>query len=624
MSLAWGGLYGLKKIKIQGFWDQFVYEKDEYDNPIYWRKEQISKEDYEKIQNDAAAAQSILESGEEVENKQQLLDQISLMRRTEKFICPCDNEIKYVLWSAGPGRYKHSKWSSDSKSTLKEVDNTNGHFLGVSLERENKPVRSATGQIIKIYTVDYFNKIIKQKMERAEIIVNNFGSFSFKNLKINSTDEDYEITAQQADYIDYSVKDIEHSVLQYSWKDCEMRMLCKSNEKDLAVNSDVDFCYQSFYLNNNKRILFQDKNEDYYSALDFYSIAKKVITDADGYERIVTIPVLLGTFYIVEDFNIPVVSEEYAVQSVDGHLKDVRLIETFTQRCAARPFAINVDKNIKSYNYSQMPEHKQSTLTVYYNPQTMQPYEPNAHTFVRADGSEVHGNLKVFSPDENYFIYRRQWAPAYQALGQQIEVNAKNFPGVFKLVGETYARDRLTGKDQHLQIEIPLCKLSSNTNLVLEADGEPSTLEMSLKVLRKENGQMMKITRYETEECDPTQTIIPYDVLENVSYIYEAPLNHKIQLLAPQQQEVFCIEHDCRIKKNDYIRDNQSATYLRLPTAAEKNLLPDITSIEDFDYQSFEKEHRNLILIAEIDSDNKIVGWITADMVTDLSIEYGE
>nr|DAW49304.1 MAG TPA: hypothetical protein [Caudoviricetes sp.] len=31
-----------------------------------------------------------------------------------------------------------------------------------------------------------------------------------------------------------------------------MRML--GENKDLAVESDADFCYQSFYFNNNKRI----------------------------------------------------------------------------------------------------------------------------------------------------------------------------------------------------------------------------------------------------------------------------------------------------------------------------------------------------------------------------------
>lgn len=94
--------------------------------------------------------------------------------------------------------------------------------------------------------------------------------------------------------------------------------------------------------------------------------------------------------------------------------------------------------------------------------------------------------------------------------------------------------------------------------------------------------------------------------------------------MAPRQQEVFCVEQDCRIKQTDYTKDNQTQTYLRLPLASEKELLPNITSIEDFDYATFEKEHHNLILIAEIDENNKIVDWITTDKVTNLTITYGE
>ena len=150
---------------------------------------------------------------------------------------------------------------------------------------------------------------------------------------------------------------------------------------------------------------------------------------------------------------------------------------------------------------------------------------------------------------------------------------------------------------------------------------------MTLKVLRRENGQMMKLTRYETKCRDngsTSQRIVPFDILDEVNYIYEAPINHTVQILAPQQQEVFCVEQDCRIKQADYIKDNQTQTYLRLPLANEKELLPNITSIEDFDYEEFEKEHRNLILIAEIDENKKIVDWITADKVTNLTITYGE
>ncbi len=82
------------------------------------------------------------------------------MRRTEKFICPCDNKIKYVLWNFGNGAYKYSKWHR-SDIVEDNVNPVNGHFIGTNLERDGKPVRSASGQIIKIYTVDYFNNKVE-------------------------------------------------------------------------------------------------------------------------------------------------------------------------------------------------------------------------------------------------------------------------------------------------------------------------------------------------------------------------------------------------------------------------------------------------------------------------------
>jgi hypothetical protein len=60
---------------------------------------------------------------------------------------------------------------------------------------------------------------------------------------------------------------------------------------------------------------------------------------------------------------------------------------------------------------------------------------------------------------------------------------------------------------------------------------------MTLKVLRRENGQMMKLTRYETkcrDNSSTSQRIVPFDILDEVNYIYEAPINHTVQILAPQ------------------------------------------------------------------------------------------
>jgi hypothetical protein len=62
-------------------------------------------------------------------------------------------------------------------------------------------------------------------------------------------------------------------------------------------------------------------------------------------------------------------------------------------------------------------------------------------------------------------------------------VRAQDYPGTFKMVGETYIRNRF-GEDERYQIEVPLCKLSSDVTLDLQAESEPCTVDMSLKALR--------------------------------------------------------------------------------------------------------------------------------------------
>lgn len=80
--------------------------------------------------------------------------------------------------------------------------------------------------------------------------------------------------------------------------------------------------------------------------------------------------------------------------------------------------------------------------------------------------------------------------------GKQIEVNADTFPGTYRLVGDTYARNRDTGKDEYFQFEIPQAKMSSENTITLEAEGDPSVFNMTMRVLRPKNGAMMKLTQY--------------------------------------------------------------------------------------------------------------------------------
>ena len=48
------------------------------------------------------------------------------------------------------------------------------------------------------------------------------------------------------------------------------------------------------------------------------------------------------------------------------------------------------------------------------------------------------------------------------------------------------------------QFIIPKAKVTSENTLTLEAEGEPTVFNMSLRVLRPADGQMMKLVKYDT------------------------------------------------------------------------------------------------------------------------------
>ena len=80
--------------------------------------------------------------------------------------------------------------------------------------------------------------------------------------------------------------------------------------------------------------------------------------------------------------------------------------------------------------------------------------------------------------------------------GQKIIISSDKFPGTYYVTGDTYARSETTGKDEFFQFIIPTAKMQSEVTLTMEAEGDPSTFNMSLKVLRPENGEMMKLVKY--------------------------------------------------------------------------------------------------------------------------------
>lgn len=77
-----------------------------------------------------------------------------------------------------------------------------------------------------------------------------------------------------------------------------------------------------------------------------------------------------------------------------------------------------------------------------------------------------------------------------------IEVSANSFPGTYKLVGDTYARNKATGVDEYFQFIIPQAKMGAENTITLEAEGDPTVFNMTMRVLRPRDGVMMKLVKY--------------------------------------------------------------------------------------------------------------------------------
>lgn len=83
----------------------------------------------------------------------------------------------------------------------------------------------------------------------------------------------------------------------------------------------------------------------------------------------------------------------------------------------------------------------------------------------------------------------------------EISISPDTFPGTYKIVGDTFMRNT-NGKDYPFQFVINKAKVMSEVTLTMEAEGDPSTFDMTINVLRDESGEMMKMIRYAEESVE--------------------------------------------------------------------------------------------------------------------------
>ena len=120
--------------------------------------------------------------------------------------------------------------------------------------------------------------------------------------------------------------------------------------------------------------------------------------------------------------------------------------------------------------------------------------ENNGHFLFKNDAMGITSGTAPVVGDHIRIFWEEEVANNDAAV--EVTISPDTFPGTYRIVGDTFMRSAKTGKDEAFQFVIEKAKVASNVTLTLEAEGDPSTFEMSLTVLRDESGEMMKLIRY--------------------------------------------------------------------------------------------------------------------------------
>jgi hypothetical protein len=78
-----------------------------------------------------------------------------------------------------------------------------------------------------------------------------------------------------------------------------------------------------------------------------------------------------------------------------------------------------------------------------------------------------------------------------------ITIEPNSFPGTYYVTGDTMVRSDVSGKDEYFQFIIYKAKMQAEQTISMEAEGDPSTFNMTLQVLRGADGKMIDFVKYE-------------------------------------------------------------------------------------------------------------------------------
>jgi hypothetical protein len=158
-----------------------------------------------------------------------------------------------------------------------------------------------------------------------------------------------------------------------------------------------------------------------------------------------------------------------------------------------------VPKKFKIYNPVTNNEEEVTPSTTIWYKTTLDANETLAQaSMISTKDGNTYTDPATLKPNETYFVTIT--VNTVQAKSSKLVITADDFPGTYKIVGDTYARNRDTGKDEFFQFIVHRAKMSAENTLTLEAEGDPTVFNLNLRTLRPKDGKMLELIQYQLGE----------------------------------------------------------------------------------------------------------------------------
>lgn len=167
--------------------------------------------------------------------------------------------------------------------------------------------------------------------------------------------------------------------------------------------------------------------------------------------------------------------------------------------------ASTTSKEVIDYNESLTVKDNKVTLT--YTPkdgEKLYCLDKTAGSFAEVTATAQEVAVTGYKDGEQAQIfYKVEVDGDTKGSAATITINSNKFGGTYRVVGDTIVRSKDSGEDEPFQFIIEKAKVNSDITFTMEAEGDPATFDMTLKVLRDDKNNMFKLVKYNLSGTEP-------------------------------------------------------------------------------------------------------------------------